>query len=411
MSDKWVETTLGEHFSVRRGVSYKSSELVDTWISGSEPLLNLKSVERGGGYRPDGLKFFVGEAKESQRCKAGDLILACTDLTRARDIVGAPFVVPAEPARGVFSLDLVRLEPKTDAVLLRFMDLVLQAPSARSFMQTHSSGTTVIHLKTKEVPDFTFSLPPLPVQRRIVDLLAHLDAHIANLRTEVDCLGVLQRIQLRVLLEGEGERVRLGDLAVFEYGKALKASERVPGGTAVFGSAGMTGSHTDALRSDSGPVVGRKGVNSLPSPSAYIRRDNEVDRRSDYSGWGGAGAVRWAEGPHWVIDTAYVANPKSDRVDAKTLFWLLTALDLPQYATLTTLPGLSRESVYGLDVQLSHNLAETVQTLEASSQALARLLNEVTALRELRQRLLESLLNRESVLDARYDNLLQGVGS
>ena len=44
------------------------------------------------------------------------------------------------------------------------------------------------------------SLPPLPVQRRIVDLMAHLDKQIAGMDVEVSTLESLRRQLLASLL-------------------------------------------------------------------------------------------------------------------------------------------------------------------------------------------------------------------
>ena len=53
----WEEKPLSECLLVYRGKSYKSSEL--SGIKGL-PFVNLKCINRGGGFRKDGLKLFTG---------------------------------------------------------------------------------------------------------------------------------------------------------------------------------------------------------------------------------------------------------------------------------------------------------------------------------------------------------------
>lgn len=51
------------------------------------------------------------------------------------------------------------------------------------------AGTGQPYVKRPNLLSQAVLLPPLPVQRRIVDLMTHLDAHIANLQAERDALG------------------------------------------------------------------------------------------------------------------------------------------------------------------------------------------------------------------------------
>ena len=74
----------------------------------------------------------------------------------------------------------------------------------RGFMQSRSSGTTVMHLKTSEVPDFEALLPPLSVQKRIVDLIASVDAHIEALQQQLELAKRARAAILRELLTAGG---------------------------------------------------------------------------------------------------------------------------------------------------------------------------------------------------------------
>ena len=52
---------------------------------------------------------------------------------------------------------------------------------------------------------------------------------------------------------------KLGDLLELAYGKALRAEDRLPGETPVYGSNGQVGWHNEPLVAGPGVVVGRKG--------------------------------------------------------------------------------------------------------------------------------------------------------
>jgi len=87
--DGWEIVTLGNLVNTIKGCSYKSDDLVES----DTALVTLKSFARGGGYRPDGLKSFAGKYKPEQVVAAGEVVIACTDVTQAAEVIGRPAFV------------------------------------------------------------------------------------------------------------------------------------------------------------------------------------------------------------------------------------------------------------------------------------------------------------------------------
>jgi type I restriction enzyme S subunit len=75
----------------------------------------------------------------------------------------------------------------------------------RAFMQSRSSGTTVMHLKTSEVPSAPILLPPIYIQKRIVDLVSSVDDKIKALEKTVSKTRNLRSALLSDLLSGKNE--------------------------------------------------------------------------------------------------------------------------------------------------------------------------------------------------------------
>jgi hypothetical protein len=193
------------------------------------PFLNLKSVERGGGYRPEGIKYYTGRVKPDQLIRPGDLLIANTDLTRDKAILGCPSLIPPRPgfAEACFSLDLSKLIVDASVADVRFVALALQSEASRDFMRSYSSGTTVIHLQTSAVPNLTVPLPSHSEQMRIVDLVGALDAQIEALKAE---RRALETYWTAIVNDIDGERVLLGSLLDrIDAGKSPLAEERQPG--------------------------------------------------------------------------------------------------------------------------------------------------------------------------------------
>tara|TARA_Y100000310_G_scaffold8407_1_gene8975 strand:+ start:813 stop:2240 length:1428 start_codon:yes stop_codon:yes gene_type:complete len=151
----WVLARLSDRCELISGKSYKSSELQPS----DTALVTLKSFNRGGGYRLDGLKAYSGSYKDSQVVEAGDIVLSCTDVTQAAELVGRPALVASQASykRLVISLDVIKVKPQSHKY---FFYHLLAAKSFTDFALSHCSGTTVLHLKKKAIPSYGFAAPP-----------------------------------------------------------------------------------------------------------------------------------------------------------------------------------------------------------------------------------------------------------
>jgi len=222
MRDGWTETTLGEVCRLVKGISYKSSELVAE--GEGIPFINLKSIDRGGGFRAEGLKWFRGNYKREQLVQAGDLVLCCTDLTKEKAILGYPLLVPKLDLGSQFciSLDMANLIVNRDMSTNEFMYLMLQGSQMREFMTSNSSGTTVMHLQTRNVGSAKLLLPPLIEQKRIADLTSAVDSYIAALQQQADAARSARSAVLSDLLSAGGDdwtETTLGPLITLRTGK------------------------------------------------------------------------------------------------------------------------------------------------------------------------------------------------
>ncbi len=121
--------------------------------------------------------------------------------------------------------------------------------------------------------------------------------------------------------------VKLGDLVIAHYGKALKKENRNESGKFdVYGSSGLVGKHDGALTDESTLIVGRKGS---------------------------VGEIVWAENGGWVIDTAYYLQVlQPEKLDLRYLFYALKKADLRSRTITTSIPGLNRDDFYGTEIPL-----------------------------------------------------------
>ncbi len=170
---------LGDVITTRRGVTYKSSDYSDK--ENGIPLLNLKSIERGGGFNKDGIKYFKGACKESHFAKKSDLIIACTDITRQGRVVGYPLHPSVyQDQRMLFTMDLVAIEVNESKLNRDYLYYALKSEWVHWILFAYSPGTTVLHLdlsgmKKVKVPRYDES-----TQKSMVSKLKQFENSISN---------------------------------------------------------------------------------------------------------------------------------------------------------------------------------------------------------------------------------------
>ena len=161
---------------------------------------------------------------------------------------------------------------------------------------------------------------PLPVhwpstlaeQERIAGVLGAFDDLIDTNRRLANQLSNLATY-VYMAETGSSPRVPLSELLRLAYGKALPAKKRVRGPVPVVSSAGVTGSHNQALVPGPGVVVGRKGT---------------------------VGSVTWVRDDFFPIDTAFYAI--SD-LPAEIVLETLSEANLTTLNSDSAVPGLNRD--------------------------------------------------------------------
>jgi len=181
-------------------------------------------------------------------------------------------------------------------------------------------------LKNIEIP-----LPHMVEQRVITAILSAYDDLIENNRRRIQLLEESARllykewfVRLRFpghehvkIIDGvpEGwEKSTLGDNIALNYGKALKADDRIEGKYPVYGSSGIVGTHKKLLVKGPGIIVGRKG---------------------------NVGSVFWSSKDFHPIDTVYYIDTESSD------YYLYNALQNMQFVSSdAAVPGLNRNYAY-----------------------------------------------------------------
>ena len=197
----WGVRGLGEVVAIVKGCSYRSSQLAES----DTALVTLKSFGRGGGYQPEGLKAFTGDYKPEQVIDPGEVIVACTDVTQAGQVIGHPALVEpsSKYSRLVASLDTIIIRPLVDQVQREYLYLLCGTEAFINHTAAYSTGTTVLHLSRNAIPSFETALPPTEVLGRFTNIVSPLLEERMKNQLEVDNLAALRDTLLPKLVSGE----------------------------------------------------------------------------------------------------------------------------------------------------------------------------------------------------------------
>lgn len=284
--------------------------------------------------------------------------------------------------RGVVSSTMAVVTTQNSKILREFLTLFIS--SKAEYIKETCRGTTVPHVSPDAIANMELKIPPLPEQKRIVDLISSVDSYIEALQQQLESAKRSRNAVLHELLTSVGddwEESSLGQLLTLEYGKPLTDENRDGRGFPVFASAGIVGMHSEPLVSISPViVVGRKGT---------------------------AGAVYWSETPCFVIDTAYFVKQISD-VDSRFLYLLLSFIDLKNVTAQTGVPGLNRERAYSLkcNVPPKSTQLEIVSLISLFEGEIARSVRVIEEAKQLRSALMSDLLSGSHEIPTSYDKVI-----
>ena len=200
MPEQWRFDEASKFFNLAKGISYAAEELTDD--TGHMPFINLKSFNRGGGYREDGLKYYSGQYKPEQVVYQNDVVMAVTDMTQDRAVIGQVARIPALGEKGaVISLDTVKLIPKN--IHKTFLYAYMRYSGFANFIKEFANGANVLHLKPDLILQQKILISPIPLQNKFAQIVEPLYAEADMLGKANIQLGKMRAMLLPRLISGK----------------------------------------------------------------------------------------------------------------------------------------------------------------------------------------------------------------
>lgn len=384
MADEWKDTTVGELLSLEygRALPERSRDGFGGPVLGSNGIVGYHSKTS-----VDGPGIVVG-----RKGTAGSVTWVDSDFT---------------PIDTTYWVKL-----RTCEVSLEFTYLLLSAIDLPSVC----AQTGVPGLNRDRAYDISVTVPPLRGQRRIVDLMAHLDTHLANLREEREATERLLSASLSALDSAVSgmPTVALGKVGTFRSGPSWSAKEEtshvVAGSDRVLK---ITNTKPDGSidMSDETYVVGLpQASHRLGGRSLVIIRTNGNRQRigNVYRPTGAALGC--------AVSAFQFSGEFRSTIDRDWTYWWLRAparqKAMSDAASGST--GLGNLAVSWLNsLELSWPEEADRRQLIAPLEQLAHLTDsfsaEIAAQEDVRQSLLGSLLNGTVTLPGSYDSFISEV--
>ena len=152
----WEVKELQGFLDVQKGLSYKGKFLVD---EGGLPMANLGTFKPLKGFKPGGIKFYNGDHKERHLVKQGDMLIANTDITQKRDVLGSPVIIPKNIGSNevLFTHHTFAVRFKNNSLPKLFVYYLLQTSEYRDRARGFAIGTTVLALPKEAILELPFA--------------------------------------------------------------------------------------------------------------------------------------------------------------------------------------------------------------------------------------------------------------
>jgi type I restriction enzyme S subunit len=232
------------------------------------------------------------------------------------------------------------------------------------------------------IKNVRIELPPLPEQKRIVDLISSVDSYVEALQQQLESSKKSRNAVLYQLMSGTSDKDTkpLIELAKLQRGHDLPTQDRVKGLIPVVASNGVVGFHNTYKAIRPGVVTGRSGT---------------------------IGKVIYIDTDYWPLNTTlYVVDFKGNI--PKFVALVLETLKLENYAGGSTVPSLDRNvlshvSVPCPNIEEQERVVELIQTFDEN---VAKSELAIAEAKNLRSGLLSDLLSGVHEIPESYDKVM-----
>lgn len=194
----WEAIRLGDLMKISRGVSYTGGDLGKS----GTPIISLASIDRNGCYIPDGIKYYTKDYPRTKVLKPYDLVMANTDMTQERAVMGKIIFVP-----DIFEGDILSTHHITQVHVPNYFKAYLmmttQTEWFHNYIKGFASGTNVLGLDMIGFESFIIQKPNKNLLEKFNRLMLNLYGKISDIYKENERLASLRDFLLPLLMNGQ----------------------------------------------------------------------------------------------------------------------------------------------------------------------------------------------------------------
>lgn len=175
----WPLLPLKEFIEIKHGFAFKGQYFTDKPTS--IVLVTPGNFAIGGGFQNLNPKWYdpKGPLPSDYILSPGSLIVTMTDLSKDANTLGYSAIIPDDTFTYLHNQRIGLVETlKPDRMDYKFLYFAMRSANYRDQIVAGASGTTVHHTSPGRIKDAKIIIPPLPIQRRIAEILGRLDAKI-----------------------------------------------------------------------------------------------------------------------------------------------------------------------------------------------------------------------------------------
>lgn len=202
--DHWVQVRVDQISEIIRGVSYKKEVSNDTLLENHLPILRATNIQEDKLILDRDLVFIPEKIiKPDQLLKVGDIVVCIS--SGSKNLVGKAAQLNNDwiGSFGTFCAT-IRFKPQVNK---KFGGFFFNSPIYREKIKEKSSGININNIRTGQLGEISFPLPPFPEQESIVskieELFTQLDAAEAALKRAKNNLKRYKQSLLQAAVTGE----------------------------------------------------------------------------------------------------------------------------------------------------------------------------------------------------------------
>lgn len=318
-NQKWPMVELGELFEMINGRAFKKNE----WKNNGLQIIriaNLNDVSSDYNY-------FEGNYDQKILVKNGDLLFSWSG-TRGTSF--GPHLWTR--GKGLLNQHIYRFEPKVEDINTTYAYYVLKQIVPDIEAQAHGAGG-LVHITKTKLKKFTIPLPPLEVQKEIVEQIEVKQNAISNAKEIIKNLERERRYLGQELRKLEGvEWLELGVICknLDSMRKPVTKSKRAKGQYPYYGASGIVDYVEDYIFDGDYLLISEDGANLLArsTPIAFS-----------------------VSGKVWVNNHAHILEFE-ERVAQKLVELYVNSIDVSEYVSGAAQPKLNQANLNRINIPL-----------------------------------------------------------